>query len=268
MLSFRFSEKKFRSLPEPGKHRWIAKWLRQLYIGLDSGDLPAPFLARIYSKYSEIVGWLGLTPAAQPRDHDIAAWREFLANAFHLHCRQTGFGLRESDFLPQVERGDNNRSWRPSLPYLVALDGLRSAFNVGSIARTVDAVGFRGIVLGNDTPGFDHAQVKRCSMGTYEWIPAEKAEDLASYLLECDEPVIGIETVKGSRDFHSFTWPDKAVVVLGNEEYGISQRVLSACDMFVHLPMQGRKNSINVANAFAVIAFAAQHRRLREQGEA
>jgi tRNA G18 (ribose-2'-O)-methylase SpoU len=31
--------------------------------------------------------------------------------------------------------------------------------------------------------------------------------------------------------------------------------VLQACDDFVHIPMAGFKNSINVANAFAIIAF-------------
>jgi 23S rRNA (guanosine2251-2'-O)-methyltransferase len=45
------------------------------------------------------------------------------------------------------------------------------------------------------------------------------------------------------------------VVVFGNEEYGISSHVMPMVDDIVHIPMFGRKNSLNVANAVAVILF-------------
>jgi len=44
-------------------------------------------------------------------------------------------------------------------------------------------------------------------------------------------------------------------VVLGNEEYGITEDLMKACDDFVHLPMSGNKNSVNGADAFTVIDF-------------
>jgi tRNA G18 (ribose-2'-O)-methylase SpoU len=41
---------------------------------------------------------------------------------------------------------------------------------------------------------------------------------------------------------------------MGNEEYGISEKMLSRCDDFVQIPLMGQKNSINVACAFAIAA--------------
>jgi tRNA G18 (ribose-2'-O)-methylase SpoU len=46
------------------------------------------------------------------------------------------------------------------------------------------------------------------------------------------------------------------VVVFGNEVNGINERVLRRCDAVVRIPMQGYKNSLNVATAFGVILYA------------
>lgn len=45
------------------------------------------------------------------------------------------------------------------------------------------------------------------------------------------------------------------MLALGNEEYGISTHVMAVCDETVHIPMFGRKNSLNVANGAAVLLF-------------
>ncbi len=45
------------------------------------------------------------------------------------------------------------------------------------------------------------------------------------------------------------------MLVFGNEEYGISSHVMPMVDAIVHIPMFGKKNSLNVANAVAVILF-------------
>jgi len=135
---------------------------------------------------------------------------------------------------------------------------MRSAFNVGSIVRVVDAVGFESVMLSSATPGKEIGQVRKTAMGCTEWIPQTKHKDLGKALIRAKEEaysVIGIETVEDSFSYAEYPWPGKGIVVLGNEEYGITEDVMQACDDFVHLPMSGNKNSVNVANAFAVIAF-------------
>jgi len=43
--------------------------------------------------------------------------------------------------------------------------------------------------------------------------------------------------------------------VVGNEVTGVSPEVLSSCDVVCHLPMKGKKESLNVAVAFGVAAY-------------
>ncbi len=95
-------------------------------------------------------------------------------------------------------------------------------------------------------------------MGTHTLIHQEKTQDLAGKLFDEKKNgfhIIGVETIKNSRPYSDITWKQKTIVVFGNEEYGISSHVCQACDEFTHIPMFGKKNSINVANAASVICF-------------
>ncbi|MCZ7668459.1 MAG: hypothetical protein M5U34_15330 [Chloroflexi bacterium] len=49
---------------------------------------------------------------------------------------------------------------------------------------------------------------------------------------------------------------EPVVLVVGNEIAGVDPGILAICDQTIMLPMQGVKNSLNVASAFAVAAYA------------
>lgn len=260
MLSFPFTQKKLLSLPPARRHKRITDWLKRIYLDLLAGKLSKASLDLIYQNLRQLHDWLSIDQVSPTQPDTPQKWIELLSDTFHMHQRLTGLGIAEPDLLPHITTGDRTADgpWQAAVPYQVALDNLRSAFNVGSIFRLVDAAGFECVIMGADTPDTANRQVARTAMGATEWIPGRKADHLAGDLERLKSAgyvVIGIETVAGNASYHSFSWPRRGIVVLGNEEYGISQDVLRCCDHFVHIPMAGFKNSINVASAFAVIAF-------------
>jgi tRNA G18 (ribose-2'-O)-methylase SpoU len=260
MESFPFGQKRFQSLPPARLHKWIALWLRKNYEDLLAKRFTDKDLDSFFSSYVKILTWLKEPMPSLEKPESYSKWLEFVSACYHRHHKKTGKGLAEANFLPRVARGDRKFQgpWSPSIPYRVAIDTMRSAFNVGSIIRVVDAVGFESVLLSSTTPGKEHGQVQKTAMTCTEWIPLEKHENLAHALIRAKEDdylVIGIETIPTSTSYARYPWPKRGIVVVGNEEYGISEDVMKACDDFVHLPMSGRKNSINVANAFAAVAF-------------
>lgn len=66
---------------------------------------------------------------------------------------------------------------------------------------------------------------------------------------------MGVEIVEDALPYYSFFWQPNTILVFGNEEYGISSHVRQICDTFIYIPMFGRKNSINVANAASFVCF-------------
>ncbi|SMC38001.1 tRNA G18 (ribose-2'-O)-methylase SpoU [Desulfocicer vacuolatum DSM 3385] len=258
MTNFPFTEKKFHTLSPTGKHRWIIKWLSTFYHGLTTNRVSPAECTSIAHQYTTVRKWMGFESLDFPDVMEKREWMEFISNAIHLHRMHMGLSPRDHDLLPNVRTGDKKKeSVLPAFHYHMALDGLRSLFNVGGIFRTCDAGGFQGLILGNIPKG-DHPTIRKTSMGTSAWMPHCTTPDLAGELLEMKKKgfsIIGIETTENSSSHAAYAWPQKAIIVLGNEEYGISSHVLRVCDAFVHIPMLGRKNSINVVSAASVIVF-------------
>lgn len=259
--SFLFTKKKFESLKTGTQHKWVIKWLSSFYQQLITNRINPESIPLFASDYERILEWMGITFKEKPASLENRAWVEFVSDAIHFHRVKTGASPKDHDLLDNtlinVTNNDASKKKITTLDYHIAIDRFRSLFNVGAIFRICDAAGFRSVILGN-TPGNEHSSVQKTSMGTSSWVNSEKTDDLATTLIEKKNKgysIIGIETMDSAEQYTIFDWPKKAVVVLGNEEYGISRHVLKTCDKFVHIPMFGKKNSINVANAASVIMF-------------
>ncbi len=256
-----FTKKKFDSLKIETKHKWVIKWLTAIYQRLITNRINSKSLHIFASDYQRILEWMEITLKDKPEDQNNRAWVEFVSDAIHFHRIKAGISPKDHDLLENaivnVTNDDILKKEIKTLDYHIAIDSFRSLFNVGSIYRSCDAAGFRSIILGN-TPGKEHASVQKTSMGAFSWVNSEKTDDLSSALLDKKSngyTIIGVETIKTSENYAAFNWPQKAVIVFGNEEYGISKHVLRICDKFVHIPMFGKKNSINVVNAASIIMF-------------
>ncbi|CCK78837.1 RNA methyltransferase [Desulfobacula toluolica] len=258
MDTFGFTKKKLLSIPLETRHKHMINWLSGFYQKLTTNRINRTSLDLFIRQYNQILDWTGMTPFIAPDTGTARLWIESISDRIQYHRSATGKTVRDHDLLKRVKTNDLSRAVNQiDLDCHVALDGLRSLFNVGSIFRTCEAAGFNSVILGN-TPGKEHPGVRKTAMGAHEWIEQEKVEDLAQALIEKKAKgfqIIGVETIAGARPFHEVSWEKKTIVVFGNEEYGISSHVMAACDAFAYIPMFGKKNSINVANAVAVICF-------------
>ncbi len=262
MDTFGFTRKKFCSLAPAARHRHVMAWLSKTYQQLVTGRVSPDAFFDFCSRYESLLGWMGEAVPVRPEGNDPRRFIEYVSNAVHFHRQAAGIVGRDENLLPCAQTSDKPQEGsRPvsGRNIILALDGLRSLFNVGSVFRTCDGAGVRTVILGN-TPGKEDPRVRKTSMGSHEWIHQETTSDLGQSLLDKKRDgyrIIGVETIKCAAAVHEFAWPSKAVLVFGNEEFGISSHVMAVCDEFIHIPMFGRKNSLNVANAVSVVLFQA-----------
>lgn len=258
MDGFPFTKKKFLSLSLENQNKRLVQWLTGFYQKLTTNRMDSASLALFARQYNDILAWTGMEAFIPPGAGDVRAWMECISDRIHLHRSAPGRVLRDHDLLEPVRIGDAGRSPVPGkINCHMALDGIRSLYNVGSIFRICEAAGFSSLILGN-TLGKDHPGVRKTAMGAEKWVDQEITADLTGCLLikkKAGFRIIGIETMENAKTFHAFPWQDNTILVFGNEEYGISSHVLAVCDDFVHIPMSGKKNSINIAAAAAVICF-------------
>lgn len=168
--------------------------------------------------------------------------------------KETTFEVRNFDAAISVE--EYARLGKHPL-YLV-LDNLRSAFNVGSIFRSVDAARLAGVFTCGYTAHPPHKKLDKTALGTLDYVPTrhfDTALDALDYLSDRGIAVWALETTSHSVSHTQVDYPQPLALVLGNEALGVDRAVLERCERIVEIPMYGYKNSLNVASAAAVVTF-------------
>lgn len=170
--------------------------------------------------------------------------------------------LRDDEFL--VTDTDDRERVRDVRPLRVIVDNIRSAFNVGAIMRTSEALGAEHVHLTGYTPTPDEEKTAKTSLGANDSIPWSSSPDAKTLIGEMKGrgyTVVALETAERAVDLDSFKWPERVALLLGNERFGIDRDTLSLADHVVRIPMYGRKNSLNVGIACG-IALAHWRERL------
>jgi TrmH family RNA methyltransferase len=151
----------------------------------------------------------------------------------------------------------------PNLKTGVALVSPQDPGNLGTILRTMDAVGADALFL-LDPPqetrsGVElyHPTVVRSSMGTIFWKPVIRAsfDEFIAWARSGRYQLIG-SSAHADVGYESLVPQIPWVLVLGNEQKGLSAEQLNACDVAVSLPMQGRVSSLNLAVAAGVLLYS------------
>ncbi|MBI5942994.1 MAG: RNA methyltransferase [Chloroflexi bacterium] len=138
----------------------------------------------------------------------------------------------------------------------VALVSPQDPGNVGTILRTLDAVGADTLFLLDGGVEQYHPSVIRASMGTIFWKPMVQASfnEFVDWSRREKYQLIGT-SAKADADYRSLTPQAPWILVLGNEQKGMTPEQTSACDVTVSLPMQGRVSSLNLAVAAGVLLY-------------
>lgn len=162
-------------------------------------------------------------------------------------------GTLDSFRLPAPEKGRAQ---------CVALVSPQDPGNVGTILRTMDAVGAQALFLLDSQDGsrssveLYHPTVIRSSMGTLFWKPVVQAsfQEFVEWARREKYQLIGA-SAHGDVEYQTFVPQRPWVLVLGNEQKGLSDEQTRACDVTVLLPMRGRVSSLNLAVAAGVLLY-------------
>jgi len=139
----------------------------------------------------------------------------------------------------------------------VAIVAPQDPGNLGTILRTLDAVGADGLILLDGGVDPYHPKVVRASMGAIFWKPVARAsfDDFFVWTKEHAYRLIGT-SARGTSELNSLNLGSEAwILLLGSEQKGLSPEQISACDALVSLPMRGRGSSLNLAVAAGVFLY-------------
>lgn len=151
-------------------------------------------------------------------------------------------------------------SGRPAL--FIALYEVRDPGNLGTILRTADCAGTSGVILLETCCDPYSFEAVRASMGSVFDMPFAAASFTAfNAWRRAHGLTMTAASVNGTLRHDAAQLGGPAVILMGNEQAGLPETAESACDTLALIPMRGGADSLNLAQATAIMVYEAWRQR-------
>ena len=140
----------------------------------------------------------------------------------------------------------------------IALENIRSAYNVGNIIRTADAIGYDVILLGYSPSPFENEKVLKTSLwaeknvnlkqfyNPTKWLEYIKNNYLLTIAAEITLTALPLTQLWDKISNKNFC------IIVWNEVDGVSKETLEKVDLISFIPMNWIKESLNVCEAATI----------------
>jgi len=142
---------------------------------------------------------------------------------------------------------------KKTFPITVLCENVTNSPNIGSLFRICDAFGVEKIVFsGQDLP-IPSRKMQKTSRATEKYVPYQIINDIHQYISEIKKThqLIAIEITDKSLPIqqHQFNTDKPIVLIIGDENFGVSESILTEVNEIIHINMYGENSSMNVVQA-------------------
>lgn len=188
-------------------------------------------------------------------------------NALTGHTHHQGVAAKVGSF-PYVQLEDLCGGVHVYAGPVVVLDEVQDPVNLGTILRSAECLGARGVVTAKDRAVSVTPTVEKASSGAAAHVPLVRVVNLVRALHQLKEAgywIYGADP-RSSESCYRTDLAGKVALVLGSEGKGLRRLVRETCDATLCIPMAGRIESLNVSQTAAVLLSECLRRRLAAQG--
>ena len=139
---------------------------------------------------------------------------------------------------------------------IIILENIRSAYNVGNVVRTADALGRNVWITGYTPSPIDHPKVRKTSLGAENHVGLKQFDYTSDAIKYAKEHNITNE----AKPLDTYTPENNNLaIIFGNEVEGVLPQTLQTVDEVVYIPMQGIKESMNIGQSTAIMMRALRN---------
>jgi len=150
----------------------------------------------------------------------------------------------------------------PASPFLLVVEAIEKPGNLGTILRSADAAGCHAVIVCDPVTDIFNPNVVRASTGVLFAVPLVVAESAAVHDWLKQNKIPAVATTPAADQLYTAAdLRGPIAVVMGSEQYGLSEFWLKHADLRVRIPMAGQADSLNVAMATIITLFEAVRQR-------
>ncbi len=250
--------KRLRSLREKKYRRseglFLAEGLRICTEALDAGWVPAVLVFAEGKADHPLVRRLMLAA--------LAAGSPVIETSADLLSGVTGKDNPQAVAAAYRPRETSLAGLQPGARTLVA-EQVRDPGNLGTLLRACDAAGAGALILLDACADPTSVEAVRASMGAYFTVRTVNCTTgtFLDWKRSTPARLIGAALDPRAVDFRQADYGPPSLLLVGNEQAGLPETLMAACDQLVVMPMMGKADSLNVAMAGTLLLYEA----LRQQ---
>ncbi len=228
-----------------------AEYLEEVYITREAMEKAGERLAPLTGKLTL------LSDEAMAKASDTMSPQGILAVA-----RQPRYS--EEDLLGAYGREEKK------MPLLLILEDIQDPGNLGTMFRTAEAAGATGILMSRGTVDVFNPKTVRSTMSSIFRMPFVVEEDFHGALRRLQEEGIRLfaACLDGSRSYERVDCRGACGFLIGNEGNGLTKETIRIADERIHIPMEGRIESLNAAMSAGILLYEAARQRHSEAADA
>lgn len=142
-------------------------------------------------------------------------------------------------------------------PITLLCDNVTNAPNIGSLFRLCDAMGVEKLILsGTIKLGRKMAKTARATEKVVHFELVDSLNTLVENF-SVTHTLYALEITKHSKPLNQITFNTNKpiVLIIGDENFGVSEELLNLCDEVIHINMYGQNSSMNVVQATAMTLY-------------
>lgn len=148
---------------------------------------------------------------------------------------------------------------KQKFPITLVCDNITNAPNIGSLFRAADAFGVEELIFCGENISVGKRMTKT-SRSTEKYVNHKVETDIHTVIRNLKNSnylVIGLEITEKSEALNLFKIETNAriALILGDENFGISETILQQCDKVIHINMFGNNSSMNVVQAASIALY-------------
>ncbi|SDR95713.1 RNA methyltransferase [Opitutus sp. GAS368] len=166
---------------------------------------------------------------------------------------------------PQWKHGLTDLTLSPR-PFLLVVESIEKPGNLGTILRSADAAGCDAVIVCDAVTDIFNPNVVRASTGVLFSVPIVVADSASVHSFLVEKGIRVVATTPDTPNLYSHAdLRGPLAIVMGSEQYGLSQFWLKESNLLVRIPMAGQADSLNVAMATIITLFEAVRQRTADR---
>lgn len=239
------SQKKYRD----AQQRFYAEGLQVLGMATDCGWVPELLLVTEESAKHKVAK---AALATVPQDHQYLVTLPLLSR---ISARDNAAPVL-AVYKPRWQKLETLQIGASDI--WVVLEGIKDPGNLGTIIRTADAAGAKGVILLDDTCDPYSVEAVRASMGSVFAVTLVQSRGAAFRAWLANQKVQSVGTaLQTDQSLRDVEFKLPLLIVMGNEQSGLSIAQRDVCTDLIKLPMRGTAESLNLAVCTGIMLYEA-----------